>query len=170
MVYVIKEGRHYPSPCMGINLKLFNKKTDFSTHFSVLFRQDCAYYIDTDQSDINKLYGFSYGMHHNESDRIGWRYLVDERKMELVLYSYVGGKVIKKPITKIYLGERHDIAMSVHIDKASGKRYIDINIDSFSYHYELESPKCYWFTYDVSLYFGGNRTAPHRMHVEIDPI
>ena len=86
MRYLIKKGKHnrlsIPSIHFGIKRLKFRFKFDSS----------CLYSInDTDDYDLNKLYGWSMGMHHNDSLRIGWR--PDEREANRIqIHTYMYNK------------------------------------------------------------------------------
>lgn len=165
MEYTFKKGRHYPTPCMGIDLRLFPHQREYNLACDVRFHDNCSYDIDTDQSDINKLLGFAYGPHHRESDRVGWRYIKDTGMMELMLYSYEHSKVIKKSLGSVPLNEWFSLSMNVVI--SDDKRLITIRINNKTRNFTLEAPRSYWFQYRLTPYFGGNRTSPHDMVISI---
>lgn len=166
MDYTIKRGNHYPRPFQCIGLKLFNKEKVFVMNKDIRFHEDCRYDIGKeDQSDVNKLMGFSWGNHHKESDRVGWRYLIGEDKIELTLYSYEEGKRVKKTLDKIGVDEWVNIRMEVRLGEKV--RDIKVWINGKERSFQLKAPKKYWFTYNLGLYFGGNLTPPHDLHVSI---
>ena len=89
MRYTIKQGKHYASPrclfCLPTTLVGISKV--------VTFEQDCFYnpaVLATDAKDINKLFGFSYGLFNTDSLRVGWRSTGTE--IELIAYLHVDGK------------------------------------------------------------------------------
>lgn len=170
----IKKGHHYPTPFIFPRF-FFGKKFDWASSMRVTFNNTCAYEIGEDQSDINKLFGISYGHHQwNNSDRIGWRYLPGDNKIELLLYSYVDGQRVKKPLTKIPLNKEFKVAMLVSLD--GNKRFVSVHIEpsgqfdsgvplGFSWEFEMK-PCLTWLHYTLHPYFGGNCKAPHDITIE----
>ena len=67
--FKLKKDSHYSGFRFNPNC---DKK---SFRIEVIFTNECAYpsFGDVDDHDINKLYGISWGMHHKNSYRIGWR-------------------------------------------------------------------------------------------------
>lgn len=167
MKRTIFKGMHY---CLAfLNFKIyFGFLQRYEASYNVCFEDSCIYDIDKDQSDINKLFGISYGFHHKQSDRIGWRYLgkIDGRHMvELLLYSYyVGGGVRKIPITQVRVGDTVNVTLK--LNEMWDYRYIDAMVgDKKITTSMLHVPKKWGYT--LGLYFGGNRRAPHTMSVRI---
>jgi hypothetical protein len=67
--FSILKGRHYNSECQ---IKLHTGLNSLSTE--TIFTDSCLYqFDDEDQLDTNKLIGLSYGLHHRNSIRFGWR-------------------------------------------------------------------------------------------------
>lgn len=139
--------------------------------YNVSFDKSCIYDIGSDQSDINKLFGISYGFHHKQSDRIGWRYVGEERGhhlIELLLYSYYdGGEVKKLPITTIRIGDT--VKVTLKLSDMWGCRYIDAIVGNTKITTSILHTRKNW-GYTLGLYFGGNKRAPHTMSVRIEKI
>ena len=76
MRYLVKRGWYYAIPLQLLK-KLLGIRICESRKMSceVSFTESCRYNVGKDQSDINKLFGFSVGMHHKNSVRVGWRYV-----------------------------------------------------------------------------------------------
>ena len=72
----------------------FRKRDSMNITMDVKFDDSIVYDLGEDQMDVNKLLGFAYGFHHINSDRIGFRYNIDMKKVELVYY----GPLARKPI------------------------------------------------------------------------
>ena len=125
-------------------------------------------YSDPDDLDINKLAGFSFGWHHVNSVRIGW---TPEFKKEgwFTLYFYIYNEGIRtmKKFANIKSSEDYSITISfveqlkyVSFDMTGGglapvKASEVFIIPSFRIGYTL------WW------YFGGNKTAPKEMVVNL---
>lgn len=161
----IKKGRHY---CTPFPFPLFYiGKNNFHIISKVKFNSDCAYDIGKDQSDINKLIGISYGFHHNQSDRIGWRYLPIKNKIELLVYSYISGVVTKFPISTIDFDKIYDIEIKINIHKKENRRNVVVYLDNKEiFNTTFKHNSTFW-GYTLGLYFGGNCVAPHTMHIEV---
>jgi len=84
--YTIKKGNHYSGLHIGINWKM-------ELSFSAILDDSCIYDLNDpgQQTEINKLYGFSLGYHHNNSMRIGWRWNVTNKNFEILPYIYRDG-------------------------------------------------------------------------------
>jgi hypothetical protein len=141
----------------------------------VTFNKSAIYqFHDEDQYDINKLFGLSYGMHHTNSTRFGWRSLgVYSSMIEIVAYCYVDGKRVEEDGTNLYIG-MVDInkPYTFHItvtDEDYNFSIIDFTGDDFKVvgsktitHNGI--PK---LGYHLYPYFGGNRAAPHNITINI---
>jgi len=68
--------------------------------------------------DVNKLFGFGYGLHHIDSDRFGWRYNIEKNQVEIVEYCYeVGKRLSTKHIAWLNIGDQAVMKMTTNIDK-----------------------------------------------------
>jgi hypothetical protein len=87
MHYYIKKGKHnrwtFPKFHLGITYLRCRFKFDDSCVYPV---------IDTDDYDLNKLYGWSMGRHHKDSIRLCWRPCEKEvGKIQVHTYTYNKG-------------------------------------------------------------------------------
>lgn len=154
---------HY---CLNfLNFKPYCFKQSHSLSYEVVFTDSCKYDIGSDQSDINKLFGFSYGFHHNQSDRIGWRWNPSLNKIELLLYSYEQKVRRSFKLTEVALNTLNIIELEVYLNGLY--RHISIKINNETYAFCLLQDPVNW-GYTLGLYFGGNRTAPHNMNILIN--
>lgn len=166
----IKKYRHYGTPFPFPHF--FGCKTNrFFDSKSIQFDDTIKYNIGEDQLDVNKLFGFSYGLHHVDSDRIGFRYIIETNNVELVLYSYEKGTRLKThSLCKVEIGEKVSISLYVGLNE-DGKREGRVKIVSETrgvivdetFIREVKNP---WIKYTLGLYFGGNRRAPHTINIE----
>lgn len=154
MWYKIKQGRHRAYP---LSLGIHTGKT--SESYEVIFDESCRYVPD-EENDWNKLVGWSYGMHHKNSIRIGWRYNSSRDIMELASYTYDSGIRKDIHIADVELNKKCEIII------LAGSGELSIIVDSFWYHSEPIWMKPTW-GYNLGLFFGGNETAPHDMKVWI---
>ena len=159
---------------------------EFCPHFgitkmrrTITFGSSCIYEDKSGEGDWNKAFGFSYGHHHKNSVRIGWRCVDD--KIETCLYSYVNGKrIINKliyanidiPYTfKIEYTENSNIRVlmqaPINLNSVDGKMEDDNRL-AFVYHINNNDKPKRKVGYYLYPYFGGQEKAPHDMYMEIN--
>jgi hypothetical protein len=159
--------------------ELFEFYPSFKSHKEVkrvIFTKSCLY-IPEKERDWNKLFGWSYGLHHNNSVRIGWRagvnyYEEDTRgdavpvlsyDIELCLYLYQDGHRYVYPLpTNIDIEKGYMIELEVKdkevqvIVTLDNKKIIDRTVST-------PKLKTTWWGYKLFPYFGGQEKAPHNM-------
>jgi len=161
-LYTIKKECH----SSGIRFRpcFFKKQMDFC----VKFFYNCKYDLDNiDQLDINKLAGYSYGLHHINSARIGWRYDIAKDKIELFGYVYNQGKRTTKHILFVDINKLHNCQIKTEKD-----HYL-FNVNNDTQNHTIIIPrtnKLMWFGYKLFPYFGGNRKAPHQMYIMLSTV
>lgn len=118
MTRTIKQGKHYCTPFP------IPKLGDLEVEQYISFDDSCKYNLKTkDQADINKLFGLSYGWHHYNSDRIGWRYLVEEDVFEILTYSYINGvRIPSISLGKVKANDKFRVRINTLIK--NGKRIV----------------------------------------------
>lgn len=144
--------------------------------FRFKFSSSCLYpIVDKDDYAVNKLYGFSYGCHHANSIRIGWRpSLSDDRKIEIFSYIYNNKQRSFESLASIHLERWYIMKISVlkeygkvcfklKTEKSEGVEYL---ITSQSYQHFV-MPK-FRLGYMLRPFFGGEKVAPHDMQFEIE--
>ena len=144
-----------PLPKLSVNKKVLSYK--------YIFTDSCKYDIGEDQSDINKLFGLSFSLSpHKNSIRVGWRYVPSSSNIELLSYIYKDGVRSWKPLCFVGLNEEVSIEMSrlgtiakIEAKSESESSVILIDVNGL------------WgkFSYELGLYFGGNKTAPHNITI-----
>lgn len=161
MFYTIKKGKHRAWP---LRLGLFFKRS--AIRRTVMFGEGCAYWLEgLDMLDTNKLFGLAFlpeGV-HKESARFGWRY-DNAKSIVLSAYCYVNNERIIKELCKVPLYKK--ITCALYIQK--GNYVFDVLIDGKPTANELV-PKFHdraW-AYRLGVYFGGNKTAPQQIKIEL---
>jgi hypothetical protein len=170
MKIVVKKGRHYPYLIPIAFPFWVSRKKDNRREAKFMFTESCMFDLhDEDQHDVNKLFGFSVGMHHNNSFRFGWRPLLNNRTIEIVAYEYHDNVRQKTmPICEIQLNKQYCFRLIYlpHI-KRSYYSVMDVEI-----HKLIKDREIYEFTnkvdiihdsglgYTLGVYFGGNEKAP----------
>lgn len=164
MLYKIKKNRHYSQWTMP---QLHLHASGFK--IIVKFSENCIYNkseLGYDWADINKLYGLGFGLnHHNNSFRIGWR--AEGKKIHLFSYWYDNHKLNYDSIGIINVNEEYAITVNFGTKKTNVTVF---NKNSITYMYNTiifnRYNKCF-FGFVLNPYFGGNKTAPHDMEINI---
>ena len=161
MIFTIKKGRHYSNGLLYKIFSFINYNSKMS--YNVKFNKTDIYVDNTpDKFDVNKLFGFSLGLHHRNSHRFGWNCL--DGKVYLYSYSYVNGKRIINEICSVNLDEEYKC-----IIKVKDKKCI---FSVISPRYEIKQkiidiPNRLILGYVLWPYFGGNKTAPQNISIEL---
>jgi hypothetical protein len=157
MNFTTKQGKHYSNKLLYKLLHWINLKDVLA--FQVKFTQTCQYSLpEEDQKDINKLFGFSTGMHHNNSARFGWCYDPNIRKINLYAYCYIDGKRKSKFITSVEIGQNYQLY--IHDLGTSYEFVVDEKYTPIATTKIRKSAKR-GFGYKLWPFFGGNNPAPH---------
>ena len=134
-----------------------------SLRFQAVFDSSCIYQtaIAENQSDINKLYGFSdcSSQHQQNSARFGWNWR--EGAIRIYAYIYVNGVRQEQELGTAELNQTNSFKITLQ-DNA----YI------FTYHnVETKMPRhCtggVGIAYKLLPYFGGDEVAPHEIKIKI---
>lgn len=159
-------GFPFPFPKLFFNKKEYYKEVDVKFNWSAIYNIG-----EKDQMDVNKLFGISYGLHHSNSDRIGWRNMnfddVAYNKIELVMYSYVDGK--RKPARHLCWLNPEEVAnIKFKVTYCDDSRVVWVSINDECRYSNILSckGKLKWLWYTLGLYFGGNHRAPHTITIE----
>lgn len=160
---VIKKGRHYPFPGFPIGQPYLIKDIGLTCRMAeYLFTDSCMYDLkDEDQHDVNKLFGFSIGCHHENSFRFGWRPILKNNTIEIVAYEYNNGvRMATISLCEVELNKWHQFRLQYHphLDEI----YYYLNEDAWSTNFtkNIIKPIKKW-GYTLGAYFGGNEKAPH---------
>jgi hypothetical protein len=98
-IFKIKKGKH---KSVFFRPKLHFFKNEICKR--VKFDKSAQYQLNNvDQFDINKLFGISYGFHHKNSARFGWRWSTRMEKIEILAYVYRDGKRVSEWDESIYI-------------------------------------------------------------------
>lgn len=159
-IYTIPEGKHRSG-------SYFNHPTNSKISFNFMLDESAEYIseVPRNQTDINKIYGFSdFGKSHMQySIRLGWRYIPDSDNIELCWLRHEDG---------VHKGETIRNIEPNEIYRAT------INIETFWYVIVIDNdttrvirrPEGNWGLirrYYLYPYFGGNEFAPHDVTVKI---
>lgn len=141
-----------------------------SLKFKIKFDSSCNYELSdiTCIKDINKAYGFSYGNHHTNSIRLGWRVgknAYEINKLELFGYVYNNKAVKSKKVGGSKIFFEFDTWYDVELthDQVSNLAVIKVNTYSVSIPYTAIPDIGYY----LKPYFGGNCKSPQTMKIEI---
>lgn len=165
MTYAIGEGEHrcHPRP-ITLHLGAYPVRWDWR----VSFGPGCNYEMaGADRWDYNKLVGVSCGLHHRNSFRFGWRCI--DARIELAPYVWNGGKRLEsEPMFRTDLGEELQLSISIErhvahftVSSQNTSAYRAVRLDR-----RLGALR---WGYGLHPYFGGNRTAPNAMVINLEP-
>ena len=131
--------------------------------FVVKFDSSVIYHFSnsTDQSDINKLYGFTDcgSLIHENSAIFGWRWW--DNSLQILAYCYVYGNVEKKFITQVKIGQE----VSCMIKACDG--YYLFRVNDLPFDTLKRGCGCNGLKFICYPYFGGDKNAPHDIRVRI---
>lgn len=155
--YTIPKGERY-SDKTGYNLVKYQQLS-----FIVKFDSSAIYTTqkESNQHDINKLYGFSdnNGQHHQFSARFGWRW--SNNALRLFGYIYNNGAVSVKELGTVVIGSENICSIKVNSNtytfSLKGK---ETSMPRLSTTPTAEGYKLY-------PYFGGTEMAPHTITISI---
>lgn len=154
MVYKIKRGNHRA----GWFFKLTRKNRISGT---IKFLGDVSYYISL-QKDTNKIVGLSDNWHHHkDSVRLGWRWNIIERKIEIMSIIYCRGKRTIKHLC--FTEDNEDKEFEIMINK---NNYI-LRFDTTIYIAPRRS-KWSWIRYHLWPFFGGKEKAPKNIYIKLE--
>lgn len=151
--FVIQQGEHYAKP-------LLVKPVDKVYEATYYFNETCKYDIGSDQTDWNKLGGISDIDPHNWSARLVWRYLNDSISIGYYIYDPSEPQVQKDELLKIPI----DSEVYFKIIDADSAYYYQVNETYFKYYH---GAKHEGIKITPSLYFGGNKKAPHNIEISV---
>lgn len=156
MLFKILKDKHFSEPKWWFKMVWFNREIKGFINFD----KSCIYEIeDNDKYDINKLVGLSDDLHHHKNSiRLGWNCLNNE--LYVYSYIYINKKRYDELICKVKPNKDYSFRM-----KITENDYL-ISFNSIEKSYKRES-KWKWINLILKPYFGGNKTAPHDMRINI---
>lgn len=131
---------------------------------TVIFDESAIYTFEdaNDQSDINKLIGFSDcdRFHQLESARIGWRWFNDE--LQILTYVYNDGDLSFKLMGSVPLNTTIALSIVIQDDHYvfSGDQLSTLTIPRAS---DCSDGVNYW----LWPFFGGNQSAPQEVTIQV---
>ena len=157
ITYTIRAGNH------EIDNNSNGLFTAGSMRFQAVFDSSCIYKttIPENQSDINKLMGFSdcNSPHQTNSARFGWNWR--ENALRIYAYIYVNGQRQEKELGKAEIGKTTSFSIST-----DGNTYVF----TFNGNVTIMPRHCSAGTgvaYKLLPYFGGDEPAPHDIKIRI---
>lgn len=158
--YTIMKGQQYCDKSIFVPVKCSQ------VSFKVKFDSSAIYKTaaDSNQADINKLYGFSdnNAAHHEYSARFGWRW--SNNALRLFAYDYNNGVMSFKELGAVQIGVENTCSIRI-----SGNEYV-FTLNGV----ETKMPRASITTlaegYKLFPYFGGNESAPHTISIWIEEL
>lgn len=154
--YTIKKGHHYSTHLPKL---LFGNSILSST---VKFHKDCWFPLNTsDDYAINKLVGWSNGLHHRNSIRCGWRPAAVPGFIDLFFYIYNKGHRKEAFFTTVECDKEFNLLMAYQ----GGKILFSIEEKMIIVKVDYSGPR---LGYMLFPYFGGQNTAPHDINIDLE--
>ena len=160
--FTIKKGNHYKSK---LNVRLHGDMSH--VNFSVNFNTNCWYPYENDNSnDINKLYGISFGYHHIDSVRFGWKPDFNNiNDIELYAYCYNGGERYWEKIGNCKAANIYEMSIIFSLNDAI---FAIFSKDHTSMIVTVPFKKPdFRYGYYLYPYFGGNNVAPNDITIHL---
>lgn len=168
-VYTIKKGNHYASGLhFGVHFGITEQR------YKVKFSKECIYTPDN-ENDWNKLCGWSYGLHHNNSIRVCWRPQVvdgldfnnqESGRIELCTYVYENG-IRKTSVSTMAIEVDKDFEFILKYDISSKSVYFFPVTDVWERVGLDYSTKPSW-GYRLFPYIGGDNVAVEDTDIELE--
>lgn len=161
--FTIPQSCHYS----GLHIRPhINKKF---LQYDVMFDRTSLYnHGDIDQYDINKLFGLSYGHHHKNSVRFGWRCNDKSTpKIEILAYCYIDGVRIDEYDEDIHIAMvdiNQYYTYRIHVTDNDYTLTI-FNQGQVAGQRSIIHKGLPWYGYQLYPYFGGNKKAPHDINI-----
>jgi hypothetical protein len=164
VIYRIHKNHHRAWPP---HLAIWHNK--YAIRKLVSFGYGCNYDLHSeDQEDTNKLFGIGYlWNHHEESARFGW--LFKDGKIQINAYLYIGGERSIDMLCMVPLNAKIEYHLMINPGYYTFKVKNPVNgiiLAERDFHF---SHKKKW-SFPLGVYFGGNRTAPQKMDIEMKNI
>lgn len=177
MTFRIPRGKHRARP---LRFGFYWRRKSFA--WVVKFTESCRYDLqNVDQGDSNKLIGIACARgwfrlntpwwkfrkyHHKDSARFGWRYDTKTEQIEILAYTYVNGRRLTQHVCHCMIGQQYDL----HLKVLTTCYYLAVHYKS-----DVRSIGYAWvnhahnkkFMYRLGVFFGGNKTAPHDIEIEL---
>ncbi len=155
--YFIAKGAQYASQSQYLPVSVTDMK------FTVKFDNSASYRTvqDSNQADINKLYGFSDNEldHHQFSARFGWRWY--ENNLQLLAYVYNNGVREYKLLCNVAIGA--EILCGI---KVSGNQYI-FTLNGVQTIMPRAATTTTGKGYQLYPFFGGTEASPQDIRIWI---
>lgn len=167
MKKIILKNKRRPFPFFDFPRPILIKRgKDFSITRYFKFTESAIYlFDDEDQHDVNKLFGFSFGYHHHNSVRFGWRPNETLDKIEIVGYEYIDKlRVPTIPICDVELNKWYKYELKYKGGMFGQIEYsVTDGIEQHTTVHPITIRKDFTLGYRLYLYFGGNKKAPHNI-------
>jgi hypothetical protein len=156
--YTIGKGMQYCDKSTIVPVKYSQLRFKVKFDSSAIYKTIAA----SNQSDINKLYGFSdnNATHHEYSARFGWRW--SNNALRLFAYDYNNSVMTFKELGTVKIGVENTCSI-----KVSGNEYI-FSLNGTETKMARASTTTLAEGYKLFPYFGGDESAPHTISIWIE--
>jgi hypothetical protein len=162
--FLIKKGNHRVSNPL---IRLFYDKKII--RFGIIFDETCLYRTknQVNMLDINKLFGLSFGYHHNNSVRFGWR--LNDSKISILAYVYRDGKRVLEWDEDIYITDVNLNELYYYDIMVIKNNYILTVRDTYKKIIStkiIKTGSLCKFGYFLNPYFGGDEKSPRNINIK----
>lgn len=159
MKYTFKKGWHYAWHWF----KLYFSREGLIEH-TVNFSKECVYSFGSiEDFDVNKLFGRSFGLHHKNSVRFGWRANAEKKTILIYMYNYKDGIRQIKELCSCIPGRSYTFKIKYNKKVA----LFEVSEKNWKTKFSMEINAKTKLGYKLYPYFGGTNPAPHKMSIEI---
>jgi len=171
MELTIEKGKHYDKKLFS-TWPFFGKK-EFKK--IVRFDKTCEYDLpDYHQSNVNKLFGASFGFFagHVNSIRFGWFWNETDKMIDLVAYSYDNktrnwdAQMTFPLVAQVALGQT--VVCSINLTPTHYNLLVESDGVQIGHTVAVPHGDISSWGMTMSLYFGGEMPAPHEMHITME--
>ena len=167
-IYTIKTGNHSASGLhFGVHFGIKGQS------YKVNFSKECLYAPLDWENDYNKLCGWSYGMHHANSIRIGWRPFMPlgssilhytPTSIELCIYVYENHTRRLSEKTLVVNVER---GYTLDLKYITETNTVLLNVPELGNSTSMDYVSKPFLGYRLYPFFGGNIASPKNMTIEL---
>lgn len=162
MIFKIKKNKHYSN---NLFYKLFNfLNLRKEINFNVIFDESSYYNLNnSNQLDVNKLFGFSIGYHHKNSVRFGWN-SYSKDLVSIYSYCYINGVRKINFMTNININSEYKMSI---IDKKNYYLFVITDSKNKIIVDNVSKENITGISYNLWPYFGGNEKSPHDIRISL---
>lgn len=163
----IKKGNHYPGIFSRLRMPILYLSNTHKVTKHFKFTDKSVFdFLGENKFDWNKLFGISFGFHHKNSCRIGFRFV--DNQLQFCKYVYIDGVRIRDTQSNICVGDLNvDYTMTIQYSKKAKSVIYEIKgkDDEIIFAVSEVLENLTWWGYSLSVYIGGNLPCPKNIEI-----